>query len=183
VDSGCGLASRARLLKWSQLFGGCRRISARPFHMTWLWRIVRRVLQQRASGTLGEQTTGACLIGDHPAMRWSSNAWSGAESGASVLVRGDEGTGRKSLPVSSTPAERAGRPLCYVRPGTARTQRGHVQPEAFWLARRHALSDTCGLSARPDGLLRVMRNGKACRILGRNLRSWRHDPEHGTSGP
>jgi len=55
------------------------------------------------------EPAGACLIGDHPAMRVVlERIDQAAASDASVLVRGDEGTGKEVIARVITPAARAG---------------------------------------------------------------------------
>jgi len=164
---------------------GAAEFLPRPFHHDLAVAIVRRVLQQRASGTLGEQTTGACLIGDHPAMRVVLERISqAAESGASVLVRGDEGTGKEVIArlIHACGARRAG-PFVTVRPGTGPDTA--AEPEAFGstdvqhegnilasLGGTLFLDDIAGLSRDAQiGLLRVMKEwGSLSESSGRNLR-------------
>ncbi len=157
----------------------------RPFHHDLAVAIVRRVLQERAGGTLGEQTTGACLIGDHPAMRVVlERIGQAAESGASVLVRGDEGTGKEVIArlIHACGARRAG-PFVTVRPGntpslaaeTAAFGAAEAQPMGNVLASLGGtlfLDDIAGLSRDAQiGLLRVMKEwGNLSESSGRNLR-------------
>jgi DNA-binding NtrC family response regulator len=147
--------------------------------------IVRRVLQEQAGGTLGEQTSGACIIGDHPAMRVVlERIGQAADSGASVLVRGDEGTGKEVIArlIHACGARRAG-PFVTVRPGSSpspATEPGAIgstdaQPAGNVLASLGGtlfLDDIAGLSRDAQiGLLRVMKEwGSLSESSGRNLR-------------
>ena len=164
---------------------GATEFLPRPFHHDLAVAIIRRVLQERASGTLGEQTTGACLIGDHPAMRVVlERIGQAAESGASVLVRGDEGTGKEVIArlIHACGARRAG-PFVTVRPGN--TPSLAAEPAAFGAAEAQPmgnvlaslggtlfLDDIAGLSRDAQiGLLRVMKEwGNLSESSGRNLR-------------
>ena len=48
---------------------GASEFLPRPFHHDLAVAIVKRVLQDRASDALDERTTGACMLGEHPAKR------------------------------------------------------------------------------------------------------------------
>ena len=100
---------------------GASEFLPRPFHHDLAVALVRRVLQERASGAMGEQTSGACLIGDHPAVRVViDRIHQAAESGASVFIRGEEGTGKEVIArlIHACGARRAG-PFVTVRPEAA----------------------------------------------------------------
>jgi DNA-binding NtrC family response regulator len=91
----------------------------RPFHHDLAIGIVGRVLKDQTSDTLGERTSGACLIGDHPAMRVVlERITQAADSCASVLIRGAEGTGKEVIArlIHACSARRAG-PFVTVQPG------------------------------------------------------------------
>ena len=97
---------------------GASEFLPRPFHHDLAVAIVKRVLQDRASGAEDEHTTGACLLGEHPAMRVVlERIGQAADSGASVLIRGEEGTGKEVLArlIHACGARRAG-PFVTVRP-------------------------------------------------------------------
>ena len=99
---------------------GARDFLPRPFHHDLAVATVGRVLREQVSDALGERTSGACLIGEHPAMRVVlERITQAADSGASVLVRGDEGTGKEvvALLIHACSARRAG-PFVTVQPGT-----------------------------------------------------------------
>ncbi len=99
---------------------GASEFLPRPFHHDLAVAIVRRVLQDRASDSMDEHTTGACLLGEHPAMRVVlERIGQAADSGASVLIRGEEGTGKEILArlIHASGARRAG-PFVTVRPET-----------------------------------------------------------------
>jgi DNA-binding NtrC family response regulator len=100
---------------------GAAEFLPRPFHHDLAVALVRRVLRERASEALGEQTSGACLIGDHPAVRVViDRIHQAAESGASVFIRGEEGTGKEVIArlIHACGARRAG-PFVTVRPEAA----------------------------------------------------------------
>jgi DNA-binding NtrC family response regulator len=115
------LAGRGTVAEVVEAFrAGASEFLPRPFHHDLAVAILRRVLQERASGTLGERTSGACLLGEHPAMRVVlDRIGQAADSGASVLVRGDAGTGKGIIArlIHACAARRAG-PFVTVRPGT-----------------------------------------------------------------
>ena len=97
---------------------GASEFLPRPFHPDLAVGIVRRVLQNRANDTFDEHTSGACLLGEHPAMRVVlERIGQAADSGASVLVRGDEGTGKEVIArlIHACGARRAG-PFVMLRP-------------------------------------------------------------------
>lgn len=90
----------------------------RPFHPDLAVAIIRRVVHESLSGNLGEQTSGACLIGDHPAIRVVlDRIEQAADSGASVFIRGEEGTGQEIVArlIHACSSRRAG-PFVAVRP-------------------------------------------------------------------
>jgi DNA-binding NtrC family response regulator len=100
---------------------GASEFLPRPFHHDLAVAIIRRVLQDRASDSSDEHTPGACLISDHPAMRVvHERIGQAADSGASVLIRGEEGTGKEVLArlIHACGARRAG-PFVTVRPETS----------------------------------------------------------------
>ena len=100
---------------------GASEFLPRPFHHDLAVAIVKRVLQDRASDALDERTTGACMLGEHPAMRVVlERIGQAADSGASVLIRGEEGTGKEVLArlIHACGARRAG-PFVTVRPETS----------------------------------------------------------------
>jgi DNA-binding NtrC family response regulator len=110
---------------------GASEFLPRPCHHDLAVAIVGRVLQERASSTLGKKTSGACLLGEHPAMRVVlERIGQAADSGASVLVRGDEGTGKEVIArlIHACGARRAG-PFVTVRPGSS--PRIAAEPEPF----------------------------------------------------
>jgi DNA-binding NtrC family response regulator len=97
---------------------GASEFLPRPFHHDLAVGIVRRVLLDRANDTMDEHTSGACLLGEHPAMRVVlERIGQAADSGASVLVRGDEGTGKEVIArlIHACGARRAG-PFVTLRP-------------------------------------------------------------------
>jgi two-component system, NtrC family, response regulator AtoC len=99
---------------------GASEFLPRPFHHDLAAALVRRVLRERSSGALGEQTSGACLVGDHPAVGVViDRIHQAAESGASVFIRGEEGTGKEVIArlIHACGARRAG-PFVTVRPET-----------------------------------------------------------------
>jgi DNA-binding NtrC family response regulator len=164
---------------------GASEFFPRPFHHDLAVAIVRRVLQERASGTLGEKTSGACLLSEHPAMRVVlERIGQAAESGASVLIRGDQGTGKEVIArlIHACGARRAG-PFVTVRPGTS----PHIGAEPESLGSTDAqpvgnvlasldgtlfLDDIAGLSSEAQiVLLRGMKEwGSLSLSSGRNLR-------------
>jgi two-component system, NtrC family, response regulator AtoC len=164
---------------------GASEFLPRPFHHDLAVAIIRRVLQERASGTLGERTSGACLLGEHPAMRVVlERIGQAADSGASVLVRGEEGTGKEIIArlIHACGARRAG-PFVTVRPGTG--PHASAEPESFGstdlqpagnvlasLGGTLFLDDIAGLSREAQvGLLRVMKEwGSLSPSSVRNLR-------------
>jgi len=114
----------------------------RPFHHDLALEIVGRALRDQASATLGERTSGACLIGEHPAMRVVlERITQAADSGASVLVRGDDGTGKEVVArlIHTCSARRAG-PFVTVQPGTSPGSEAEPAPFA-----------TAGAGAEPAG--------------------------------
>ena len=162
---------------------GASEFLPRPFHHDLAVAIVRRVLQERASNTLGERTGGACLIGDHPAMRVVlERIDQAAASDASVLVRGDEGTGKEVIArvIHACSARRAG-PFVTVQPGT--NPDPAAEPGSFGstdapgnvlasLGGTLFIDDIAGLSREAQmNLLRVMKEwGSLSLSSGRNLR-------------
>jgi DNA-binding NtrC family response regulator len=162
---------------------GASEFLPRPFHHNLAVAILRRVLQERASGTLGERTSGACLLGEHPAMRVVlDRIGQAADSGASVLVRGDSGTGKGIIArlIHACGARRAG-PFVTVRPGTGPNI--GVEPEPFGSADAPGnvlasldgtlfLDDIAALSSEAQlVLLRGMKEwGSLSLSSGRNLR-------------
>jgi DNA-binding NtrC family response regulator len=162
---------------------GASEFLPRPFHHDLAVAILRRVLQERASGTLGERTSGACLLGEHPAMRVVlDRIGQAADSGASVLVRGDSGTGKGIIArlIHACGARRAG-PFVTVRPGTGPNI--GVEPELFGSADAPGnvlasldgtlfLDDIAALSSEAQlVLLRGMKEwGSLSLSSGRNLR-------------
>ena len=90
----------------------------RPFHPDLAVSVIRRVMHEWVSGTLGDETNGACLIGDHPAIRVVLDRIDqAADSGASVFIRGEEGTGHEIVArlIHACSSRRAG-PFVAVRP-------------------------------------------------------------------
>jgi len=154
-----------------------------PCHHDLAVAIVRRVLQERANDTFGEWTSGACLLSEHPAMRVVlERIGQAADSGASVLVRGEEGTGKEIIArlIHACGARRAG-PFVTVRPGTS--PHIGVEPEPFGspdapgnvlasLDGTLFLDDIAGLSSEAQVvLLRGIKEwGSLSLSSGRNLR-------------
>lgn len=90
----------------------------RPFHPDLAVAVIRRAVHESLNGNLGEQTSGACLIGDHPAIRVVlDRIEQAADSGASVFIRGEEGTGQEIVArlIHACSSRRAG-PFVAVRP-------------------------------------------------------------------
>jgi two-component system, NtrC family, response regulator AtoC len=166
---------------------GANEFLPRPFHHDLAVGIVARVLQDQASDTLGERTSGACLIGDHPAMRVViERITQAADSGASVLVRGDEGTGKEVVArlIHACSARRAG-PFVTVQPGASPdtaaepaslgSKDSAAQPAGTVLASLGGtlfIDDIAGLSREAQmSLLRVMKEwGSLSQSSGRSLR-------------
>ena len=164
---------------------GASEFLPRPFHHESAVMIVRRVLQERASDTVGERTSGACLIGDHPAMRVVlERIDQAADSGASVLVRGNEGTGKEIIArlIHACSARRAG-PFVTVRPGTGPRTGAEAEPFGSTdaqpadnvlasLGGTLFIDDIAGLSREAQmSLLRVMKEwGSLSPSSERNLR-------------
>jgi CheY-like chemotaxis protein len=139
---------------------GASEFLPRPFHHDLAVAIVRRVLQQRASGTLGEQTTGACL-------HWRPPGHAGGprthRSGGRIRRQRAGPWRRRHRQGSHCPSHprlrrAAGRPLCY---GATRNRPGHsggtggvrLRPTSQLkatpgLARRHTLSSTTSRGSR-----------------------------------
>lgn len=89
----------------------------RPFHPDLAVAIIRRVIHESVSGGVGSETSGACLMGDHPAIRVVlDRIEQAADSGASVFIRGEEGTGQEIVArlIHSCSSRRAG-PFVAVR--------------------------------------------------------------------
>ncbi|MGA7742950.1 MAG: sigma-54 dependent transcriptional regulator [Polyangia bacterium] len=181
-----GMAGQGTVVEVVEAFrAGASDFLPRPFHHDFAVAIVRRLLRERASGILGEGTSGACLLGEHPAMRVViERIGQAADSGASVLIRGDEGTGKEVIArlIHACGARRAG-PFVTVRPGT--DQQASAEPESFAssdvrpagnvltsLGGTLFLDDVAGLSREAQvGLLRVMKEwGSLSPSSGRSLR-------------
>jgi two-component system, NtrC family, response regulator AtoC len=100
----------------------------RPFHPDLAVDIIRRVVHQSVSGNLGDETSGACLIGDHPAIRVVlDRIEQAADSGASVFIRGEEGTGQEIVArlIHTCSSRRAG-PFVAVRPDSGQEGTGET---------------------------------------------------------
>jgi two-component system, NtrC family, response regulator AtoC len=97
---------------------GAAEFLPRPFHPDLAVAIIRRVVHQSVSGSLGDETSGACLIGDHPAIRVVlDRIEQAADSGASVFIHGEEGTGQEIVArlIHACSSRRAG-PFVAVQP-------------------------------------------------------------------
>jgi len=68
----------------------------RPFHHELCGEVLERALVERGRGGASLRTSGATLIGEHPAMQVVlERVDQVADSSASVLIRGEEGTGKE----------------------------------------------------------------------------------------
>jgi two-component system response regulator AtoC len=89
----------------------------RPFHPPMAAEVLRRALTDRGRSSLGQRTSGATLLGEHPAMNVVlERIHQVADSNASVLVRGEEGTGKEIVArLIAACGERRSAPFVTVR--------------------------------------------------------------------
>ncbi len=166
---------------------GASEFLPRPFHHDLAVGIVRARAAGSSERHHGRTTSGACLLGEHPAMRVVlERIGQAADSGASVLVRGDEGTGKEVIArlIHACGARRAG-PFVTLRPEASAASGGGAgvggvcrQPVATGRATLwHALGgtlfidDIAGLSRDNQiGFLRLIKEWGGLPSSDRNLR-------------
>lgn len=110
-----------------------------PFHPDLAVTVIRRVVHECVSGSLGDETSGACLIGDHPAIRVVlDRIEQAADSVASVFIRGEKGTGHEIVArlIHACSSRRAG-PFVAVRPDS----------------KQEASTDSFGANEAPDDVM------------------------------
>lgn len=93
----------------------------RPFHSPSVADAIKRTLAANWQSTPAARTCAAALMGEHPAMRVVfARVNQIADSGASVLIRGEEGTGKETVArlIHVCGARRAA-PFISMRPATA----------------------------------------------------------------
>jgi DNA-binding NtrC family response regulator len=94
----------------------------RPCHDDLCAEILERALSERGRGTCPVRTSGATLLGEHPAMQVVlERVDQVADSDASVLIRGEEGTGKEVVArlIHACGGRRRG-PFVTVRLGTGK---------------------------------------------------------------
>ena len=91
----------------------------RPFHPPMAVEILQRSLSDRGRSSIGLRTSGATLLGEHPAMNVVlERIHQVADSNASVLIRGEEGTGKEIVArLIAASGERRSAPLVTIRLG------------------------------------------------------------------
>ena len=80
------------------LRAGAAAVVAKPFHTSALEDAIRRVTRVTAEPTARRHTAGIAIIGDHPAVRLVLDRVDQiADTDASVLIRGETGTGKEVI--------------------------------------------------------------------------------------
>lgn len=93
----------------------------RPFHAQSAAEIIKRTLAATWQSAPAARTCSAALMGEHPAMRVVfARVEQIADSGASVLIRGEEGTGKETVArLIHVCGARRGAAFVSMRPATA----------------------------------------------------------------
>jgi DNA-binding NtrC family response regulator len=93
----------------------------RPFHPSAAGEVVKRTLAANWQSAPAARTCSAALMGEHPAMRVVfARVDQIADSGASVLIRGEEGTGKETVArLIHVCGARRSAPFVSMRPATA----------------------------------------------------------------
>ncbi len=103
------------------LRAGANDFVPRPFHDQAAAEVIKRTLASGWQSAPAARTSSAALMGEHPAMRVVfARIDQVADSGISVLIHGEEGTGKEAVArlVHACGARRAG-PFVSLRPATA----------------------------------------------------------------